>query len=264
PREPRAQLLRQFVDRQRVIYAAVVPGNDVEVVQAEPVTQSGPGIHHEQRGDRSLVDRHRRQHPPLLELRYRELGLDADLQQNVDRAAVYFGRHGDRFSRAPAERFVVIGNAADCVRGTVDDVPFPVPVEVDRGVAVTAGQKLRYSHRARVRAPDPDRIEAGFTRQQQVLLELGPEQLGTRWKAEREYGERVEHPETSGIAPVERLHPDSRDDDFLGDSEFTARLLERGRMQTPEGNPVIDAHGFQVAAAELVPRTRSSGRGHCP
>ena len=59
--------------------------------------------------------------------------------------------------------------------------------------------------------------------EQQELLELAAEVRGALRVVEGQRGQRVDHPEAAGVAPVDGFHADDRDHDLLGHAESVDR-----------------------------------------
>ncbi len=113
-----ANLARQLEHRHRVIHAAVVARDHVEVVEPEPVLVAATAFEHQhcraigadvgQRRDACLRERLRVE--PRLDALFRQCGITLPFDRR---------RHGDGPARLPAEAAIVVGHTADRIRRPV-------------------------------------------------------------------------------------------------------------------------------------------------
>ena len=80
-----------------------------------------------------------------------------------------------------------------------------------------------------------------FLRQREQLREFAGEERRALGVVERQRVQRVQHPVTAGVAAVERLHADDRDDDLLGHAILLRRPADRFVVLAPEAQPLADA-----------------------
>ena len=145
------------------------------------------------------------------------------------------------------------GDAADRILGAVAEVDAPVAVEIDRIAALAAGHELRDADGAGEGTADNERVQPVFAGQEKELLQFLTEEIGAPRVVEGEGGQRLEHAEASGIAPVLRFDTDDGDDDFLGHAVHGTGLGQGEAVFLPEADAVVDAAIVDEARAVAFP-----------
>ena len=105
-------------------------------------------------------------------------------------------------------------DTADHVRLAAPQVALAVLVEIDRILAVAAGDELRHAHGAGIGAAGGAGIDPLLAREQQEVLELAAEECRARRVLEGQRGERVQHRVATLVAAVIGLDAEDRGDDL--------------------------------------------------
>ncbi|MCY1426216.1 hypothetical protein D9M71_420320 [compost metagenome] len=104
----------------------------------------------------------------------------------------------------------IAGDAADGVHRVAPDVDVAVTVEIHGEGAEAARHELRQAHGAGVGTLEHQRIDLLLAGQQEELLELLAEEVGTRRVVEAQGREGVDDAEVAGVAAVEGLDANDR------------------------------------------------------
>ena len=201
--------LAQLVHRQRVHHAAIVTGDDIEIVKCHPVFGAVVAVQdHEARRAPSGRGRWKSARPGGRASATVMSG-DSLLSSGfwfTGRASVPRVTTGS--AGLPLVHDEVIGDAGEHVVPVAEQVAPAVAVAVHRVVAVAARDELGRAHGAGVGAERLVDLDVVVAREQEELRQLGPEEAAAGRVVEGQRGEAVQQAELAGALAEIGLHAD--------------------------------------------------------
>src|SRR5262245_26516476 len=258
----RPQLARKLQHHQRVIDASVIAGNDVEVIEAEPITRPVLRLGHENDRFGFVTHGSEGNDSAAAQLSHSDLWLDISGLRRFDGPGIGFCFNYRLFARAPSESLVVVRDASDRIGRRPYQVSLAVAVEVYGVTAVTARQELRQADRAGGRSAQSERIEARFTREQQILLQLAAKEIRARRVLKRQGREDIENPEGAGNPAIQCLDTYGGDNDLFRHAIFARGACDDARVLLPEADPAVNTLRVDVGQTKFVPGPRRAWRRH--
>ncbi|MNP15834.1 hypothetical protein D3C76_1082060 [compost metagenome] len=129
-----------------------------------------------------------------------------------------------------------------------------VAVEVHRVGTEAARHELRQAHGAGIGAGQAERVDLLLAGQQEELLELLAEEVGARRIVEAEGGQRVHHPEATGIAAEEGLDANDRDYVLRRHAVFLLGARQHFGVLVPELHTALDTRVGDEDRPVFLPR----------
>src|SRR2546422_4804423 len=254
-RRPPRSTLFPYTTLFRSVRAAVVPRDDVEVLEADAVlARPLRRLELDERCPRlSRKILAERLHPGPDQLGERIFGLQAARI----RAVGVSGDAGLERHLAPGLPAVLpeeVGDAADRVGRAAAQIDDAVVVEIDREAPRAARHELRDADCPGVGAAHGEDVDAAVAHEEQVMLELVAEIRRARRVVEGGGGQCVDHAPAAGVAAIERFHAEDRDHVFGRHAVLALRALERLAVGAPERDSVGNAPPGEGARAVFLPR----------
>src|SRR3569623_1038195 len=247
-------LMTQLKHRHRIQSAAIIPGDDVEVLHAEPIFRTSFVLIVNQYRRCLVGQGGRRHYASAAQFLPWPRRLHTIFQQGVDIHSVRRCRHSHGAAAIPAVFLEVIGDAANSVHRIVPEVAVAVAVEIDRIAAEAARDELRLAEGAGVGAFHVERIDALLAGQNQVLLELAAKEFGAGRVVEGQRRERIDDAIFALVSPVAGLDADDGGDDLGRHAVSSLGALQSVDMALPELCAAFDARALNEDRAVLVPR----------
>ena len=189
----------------------------------------------------------------IVHVGYRRVRLHAFFHQSLVLVTTDACRQRNSAIPLPTMHFEIVGNAADGVDLTVQQIAHAVAVKIHRIAPIAAGYELWNSHGARIGSFHLRHIEALLLREYQKLLELRAKEFAAFRIAECQGRQGVQHQVLSLACPVEGFDADDSDDDFGRNPVLPGRAGERVSMRAPEFLALGDARLGQKYRLILIP-----------